>query len=256
MGELERVVINEPTETENITLEQQAEMQEAEATGSSVEEPQEEDSPVAEDRPEWLDEKFKSPEDMAKAYAELQKKLSSAEESTEEAKDNTVEGAQQEVIANATLEYEQTGKLSEGTYEALENIGLPQSYVEEYIQGQEALRTVSITELHNSVGGQEEFDNMISWASESLGEGEFDVFNSMGSTGTPEQRSMAIKGLHARYSFESNSPSLKQGTTSGNAVKPFSSTKELQRAMSDRRYSEVPAYREEVEKRLSVSSIL
>ncbi len=256
MGELERVVINEPTETENITLEQQAEMQEAEATGSSVEEPQEEDSPVAEDRPEWLDEKFKSPEDMAKAYAELQKKLSSAEESTEEAKDNTVEGAQQEVIANATLEYEQTGKLSEGTYEALENIGLPQSYVEEYIQGQEALRTVSITELHNSVGGQEEFDNMISWASESLGEGEFDVFNSMVSTGTPEQRSMAIKGLHARYSFESNSPSLKQGTTSGNAVKPFSSTKELQRAMSDRRYSEVPAYREEVEKRLSVSSIL
>ena len=256
MGELERVVINEPTETENITLEQQAEMQEAEATGSSVEEPQEEDSPVAEDRPEWLDEKFKSPEDMAKAYAELQKKLSSAEESTEEAKDNTVEGAQQEVIANATLEYEQTGKLREGTYEALENIGLPQSYVEEYIQGQEALRTVSITELHNSVGGQEEFDNMISWASESLGEGEFDGFNSMVSTGTPEQRSMAIKGLHARYSFESNLPSLKQGTTSGNAVKPFSSTKELQRAMSDRRYSEGPAYREEVEKRLSVSSIL
>ena len=256
MGELERVVINEPTETENITLEQQAEMQEAEATGSSVEEPQEEDSPVAEDRPEWLDEKFKSPEDMAKAYAELQKKLSSAEESTEEAKDNTVEGTQQEVIANATLEYEQTGKLSEGTYEALENIGLAQSYVEEYIQGQEALRTVSVTELHNAVGGQEEFDNMISWASESLGEGEFDVFNSMVSTGTPEQRSMAIKGLHARYSFESNSPSLKQGTTSGNAVKPFSSTKELQRAMSDRRYSEVPAYREEVEKRLSVSSIL
>ena len=256
MGELERVVINEPTETENITLEQQAEMQEAEATGSSVEELQEEDSPVAEDRPEWLDEKFKSPEDMAKAYAELQKKLSSAEESTEEAKDNTVEGTQQEVIANATLEYEQTGKLSEGTYEALENIGLAQSYVEEYIQGQEALRTVSVTELHNAVGGQEEFDNMISWASESLGEGEFDVFNSMVSTGTPEQRSMAIKGLHARYSFESNSPSLKQGTTSGNAVKPFSSTKELQRAMSDRRYSEVPAYREEVEKRLSVSSIL
>lgn len=256
MGELERVVINEPTETENITLEQQAEMQEAEATGSSVEEPQKEDSPVAEERPEWLDEKFKSPEDMAKAYAELQKKLSSAEESTEEANDNTVEGTQQEVIANATLEYEQTGKLSEGTYEALENIGLPQSYVEEYIQGQEALRTVSVTELHNAVGGQEEFDNMISWASESLGEGEFDVFNSMVSTGTPEQRSMAIKGLHARYSFESNSPSLKQGTTSGNAVKPFSSTKELQRAMSDRRYSEVPAYREEVEKRLAVSSIL
>lgn len=257
MGELERVVINEPTETENITLEQQAEMQEAEATGSSVEEPQEEDSPVAEDRPEWLDEKFKSPEDMAEAYAELQKKLSSAEESTEEDKNtNTVEGAQPEVITNATLEYEQAGELSEGTYEALENIGLPKAYVEEYIQGQEALRTVSVTELHNSVGGQEEFDNMLSWASESLSEGEIDVFNSTVSTGTPEQRSMAIKGLHARYSFESNSPSLKQGTTSGNAVKPFSSTKELQRAMSDRRYSEVPAYREEVEKRLSVSSIL
>ena len=69
MAEANRVVINEPTENEEITLEQQAEMQE-EAVATS-----EEQTPT-EERPEWLDEKFNSPEDLAKAYTELQKKLS------------------------------------------------------------------------------------------------------------------------------------------------------------------------------------
>ena len=61
MAEANRVVINEPTENEEITLEQQAEMQE-EAVATS-----EEQTPT-EERPEWLDEKFNSPEDLAKAY--------------------------------------------------------------------------------------------------------------------------------------------------------------------------------------------
>ena len=38
------------------------------------------EAPVAEDnqseRPEWLPEKFSSPEDLAKSYSELEKKLS------------------------------------------------------------------------------------------------------------------------------------------------------------------------------------
>ena len=76
---MESVVINEPTEEENISLEKQAEMQEeAKQQKASQQTPKE--VPSTEERPEWLDEKFKSPEDLAKAYNELQSKLGETNE--------------------------------------------------------------------------------------------------------------------------------------------------------------------------------
>ena len=253
MAEANRVVINEPTENEEITLEQQAEMQE-EAVATS------EEQPATEERPEWLDEKFNSPEDLAKAYTELQQKLSEPKEETEEvASEETPQDNidSSDVVTKATLEFDEKGELSEDTFAALEKAGLPKDYVEAYIAGQQALVERNAVDLYNSIGGEEEYDGMIQWAGETLTEGEVDTFNELVINGTPEQQRLAIKGLHAQYRGDTGSgPALKQGTTSGNSVKPFSSTKELQRAMSDRRYQEVPSYREEVERRLSVSNIL
>tara|TARA_R100001015_G_scaffold5753_1_gene2235 strand:+ start:22 stop:786 length:765 start_codon:yes stop_codon:yes gene_type:complete len=254
MAEANRVVINEPTENEEITLEQQAEMQEEQAVATS------EEQPATEERPEWLDEKFNSPEDLAKAYTELQKKLSEPKEETEEvASEETPQENidSSDVVTKATLEFDEKGELSEDTFAALEKAGLPKDYVEAYIAGQQALVERNAVDLYNSIGGEEEYDGMIQWAGETLTEGEVDTFNELVINGTPEQQRLAIKGLHAQYRGSTGSgPALKQGTTSGNSVKPFSSTKELQRAMSDRRYQEVPSYREEVERRLSVSNIL
>jgi len=254
MAEANRVVINEPTENEEITLEQQAEMQEEQAVATS------EEQLATEERPEWLDEKFNSPEDLAKAYTELQQKLSEPKEETEEvASEETPQDNidSSDVVTKATLEFDEKGELSEDTFAALEKAGLPKDYVEAYIAGQQALVERNAVDLYNSIGGEEEYDGMIQWAGETLTEGEVDTFNELVINGTPEQQRLAIKGLHAQYRGDTGSgPALKQGTTSGNSVKPFSSTKELQRAMSDRRYAEVPSYRQEVEKRLSVSNIL
>ncbi len=255
MAEANRVVINEPTENEEITLEQQAEMQEEQAVATS------EEQPATGERPGWLDEKFNSPEDLAKAYTELQQKLSEPKEETgeevasEEVADENIDSS--DVVTKATLEFDEKGELSDDTFAALEKAGLPKDYVEAYIAGQQALVERNAVDLYNSIGGEEEYDGMIQWAGETLTEGEVDTFNELVINGTPEQQKLAIKGLHAQYRGSTGSgPALKQGTTSGNSVKPFSSTKELQRAMSDRRYSEVPSYRQEVEKRLSVSNIL
>ena len=55
--------INDTTDSENITLEQEAESIPAEEQSS--------------DRPEWLPEKFKSPADLAEAYNNLESKLGS-----------------------------------------------------------------------------------------------------------------------------------------------------------------------------------
>ena len=68
MAELHRVEINEKAPNEIEPEEKPVEQQQTEA-----ELPQDQS-----DRPEWLPEKFKSAEDMAQAYSELEKKLGQA----------------------------------------------------------------------------------------------------------------------------------------------------------------------------------
>ena len=90
MADLHQVQINEVNEEENISLETQAAMQEEAANQrnqtleadpkegkETIEEQLKVDEESAEEeRPEWLDEKFESPEEMAKAYKALQQKMS------------------------------------------------------------------------------------------------------------------------------------------------------------------------------------
>lgn len=59
---------------EQPTLEEQAASQEAAAQAASEAEPQLAGEEATPERPEWLPEKFKSVEDMAKAYKELEAK--------------------------------------------------------------------------------------------------------------------------------------------------------------------------------------
>ena len=67
MAELHRVEINEKAPTEIEPVDEKVETPEVQQEEPQAEETQE--------RPEWLPEKFKSAEDMANAYAELEKRM-------------------------------------------------------------------------------------------------------------------------------------------------------------------------------------
>ncbi len=71
MAELHRVEINEKAPSE-------IEPEEKASTEAVEQQPETELPQEQEDRPQWLPEKFKSAEDMAKAYSELEKKLGQA----------------------------------------------------------------------------------------------------------------------------------------------------------------------------------
>ena len=64
---------------------------------------------VESERPEWLPEKFKSPEDMAKAYGELEKEFTKSRQEPEEAEvptnDVEIEGAK-EAVESVGLDFE------------------------------------------------------------------------------------------------------------------------------------------------------
>ena len=257
MAELHRVEINEKAPNE---------IEPEEAQTDEVTETTEEQQT---ERPPWLPEKFKSAEDMANAYSELEKKLGqpASEEQQEEEPQQTEEtenenekteaGNYNEAVVEARKEFfENDGQLSEETYQKLEQVGLPRDLVDSYAAGQQALLQSEEAQIKGVAGG--EYDQMAEWANEHLPSEEVDAFDEAVTSGSVQQAKLAVQGLYARYQNATGSrpKTLVQGSVSGTSTMPFKSMQELARAQSDPRYrSGDKAYHEEIDRRLAVSNI-
>jgi hypothetical protein len=254
MAELQQVSINENTESENISLEEQAAAQEAAAnTSSENEAPQTQE----ESRPEWLPEKFKSAEDLAKAYTELEKSKSTKEtksSKTDEAP--TDQNVMTSAIDEATSEFMESGDLSDKTFESLEKAGLPRELVEAYMAGQGALAESQVSTVKEAIGGDGNYEAMAEWAAENLAEDELAAYNEIVENGSVDQARMAVRGMFAQFKAAGGkAPNLMQGATQGSGVKPFGSAAQVTEAMKDPRYKNDPAYRQSVEQRLAVTTV-
>jgi hypothetical protein len=260
MAELHRVEINEKAPNEIEPVDETVETPEEQQAEPQAEETQE--------RPEWLPEKFKSAEDMAQAYAELEKRMGQGtkeveeteqpEEQQEETNDNKEEASDyNEAVVEASKEFfENDGKLSEDTYKKLEGIGLPRDLVDSYAAGQQALLQSEEAQIKGVAG--DSYDAMAEWANEHLPQEEIDAFDEAVTSGTVSQAKLAVQGLYARYQNATGAtqPKLVQGAVSGSSTMPFKSMQELARAQSDPRYrSGDKAYHQEIDRRLAVSNI-
>jgi len=182
--------------------------------------------------------KFSGPEELAKAYRELEQKLSErdgpqkptgdqgspsqqgsegpagseGQEGSEGAEGQ--EGSQggleiPQAAADAGLsldtftefveEYNEKGQLSDKSYEALEARGLNRDLVDSYIAGQHALAHRSIQAAYEVAGGQEAYGSMVQWAAQNLSVAEQEAYNKAVESGDQGQRDMAIAGLRARW---------------------------------------------------------
>lgn len=216
-----------------------------------------ENAPAPEARPGWLPEKFRSPEDLAKAYSELEKRFSTPSEkpkSAPETEANPSGGLNLDVYAT---EYAETGQLSQESIQKLVQSGIPESVISNYLQGVQALSDAQTNQIYGMVGGETQYNTMLEWASESLDEAEIDAFNAIMDGGNSAAMQMAVRGLHARYSQINGQPSkLIQGETTGPSGGAFRSVAEVTAAMKDPRYQKDAAYRRDVENRLRNSDIL
>jgi len=259
MAELHRVEINEKAPNEIEPVDETVETPEEQQAEPQAEETQE--------RPEWLPEKFKSAEDMAQAYAELEKRMGQGTKEVEETEqpeeeqsddDNKQEaGNYNEAVVEASKEFfENDGQLSEDTYKKLEGIGLPRDLVDSYAAGQQALLQSEEAQIKGVAG--DNYDAMAEWANEHLPQEEIDAFDEAVTSGTVSQAKLAVQGLYARYQNATGAtqPKLVQGAVSGSSTMPFKSMQELARAQSDPRYrSGDKAYHQEIDRRLAVSNI-
>ena len=215
--------------------------------------------------------KYKSAEELEKAYVELQKKLgedkseeqTSAEEKPDE-KPQLSDGAS--LITTASEEYYANGnKLSDETmakFSSMSTKDLINAYMEvQSTQPQQPAQEVEITEaqinqIKNSAGGEREYANIINWAKSNLPKESINAFDEVVNSGSVQAIQLAVAGLKSEYNNANGvEGKMVTGKAAPNKGDVFRSQQELVRAMSDPRYDNDPAYRQDVSEKLDRSDL-
>jgi hypothetical protein len=229
-----------------------------------------------ESRPEWLPEKFNSAEELAQAYKNLEQQFHSGSEEREQQEeqqrfqDEEVPAIQEtspsqvhQLLDDKGLdfsafqeEYNNTGTLSKEALEALSEAGINEDVASTWISGQEALRDQNIETVHSNVGGEQNYNNMLEWANDSLQSWEVEAFNKQ-LENLDANTQFAVAGLYARYqNSEGIPPALMSGEVGEDVAPRYESLAQVTSAMSDPKYTSDPAYRARVAQRLGNSNVL
>ena len=218
--------------------------------------------------------KYKDAAELEKAYIELQKKLGDNGEEAEttevskEPEEPTIsEGAS--LITSANDEYyANDGKLSKETLDKFSSMS-SKELVEAYLEVQSSpefqarsqevtdLSDADVNQVKNSVGGEEVYDNIINWANTNLDAKSQDAFDSIVNTGSVDAIKIAVAGLKTQYDAANGvDGKVYTGKAPKSSGDVFRSQQELVRAMSDPRYDNDPAYRQDIIEKLDRSNNL
>ena len=226
--------------------------------------------------------KYKNAEELEKAYGELERKLGEqgnkdsetvdetevqeSDKVSEEEKEASEDSAVTTLLESASKEYyDNDNNLSQETidkFAEMSSTELVSAYLQS-IKGKDTQQqTEAVPELtqkdinvvQNSAGGEKEYGKIVQWARENYEQGDIDSFNNLVATGNVGAIKLAVAGLKAQYQdangYEGKMYSGKPPTTSKDT---FRSQQELVAAMSDPRYDEDPAYRQDVIEKLDRS---
>lgn len=271
MADYQKVETGQPEEAQAFSqedirgLQEESDAQDLAQEERMVQEEQKEAAVAAETRPEWLPEKFNSPEDLAKAYADLETEYTKGQQDgaeggdTEEGKRDSGVSMSADDFAAFNQEFTETGDISEEGRALAESWGIPRDIVDGYIAGQQAILNTHFNDIYSEVGGEGRYDEMVGWARENIPEGEQNAFNDSVVNGSSDQMMFAIRSLAGRWmastGASSGTPLIQGDTGSSGASGAFRSTAELTSAMKDPRYQKDPAYRQDVQNRLANSNI-
>ena len=215
--------------------------------------------------------KYRDAEELEQAYIELQRKLGSRDPEEPTQQEEPVEEETQEdeeepidySFLNRLAEEADGGEFTQDTLAALENMSASDiadmflAYRQEAGDPQPEYQMTGddIAEMKGVVGGDQEYNNMISWASQNLSPEEIQVYDSVMDKGDPQAIYFAIQALSYRFK---DSVGYEGQMLSGKAAQTtdvFRSQAEVVRAMGDPRYDNDPAYRQDVYEKLERSNL-
>ena len=225
------------------------------------------------DQQQMLAGKFKDAEALEQAYIELQKKLGESNEPEEtegvqreeEPKTQEVEESPAVTLINeASAAFAETGELSSEMMEQFAGMS-SQDLVNAYMEMQGQVSQAPATDLSendvnvikNSVGGEESYQNLMSWASENMDAADIEAFDALVETGNARSIRLAAAGLRAQYEAQNGyEGEMVTGRAPVQQADVFRSQSEVVQAMSDPRYDADPAYRQDVFEKLSRSELI
>ena len=230
---------------------------------------------IAEQQEQLLAGKYKDAAELEKAYKELEAKLGEQEPETEQAEPETENTPTPKLSENASLitdasdeYYSNNGKLSPETMEKFKGMS-SEELLNAYIEVTNSpdwqaapptstdISDTQISDIKNSVGGDEAYTNLVSWANDNLEKQYVEAFDNIISNGDIGSIQLAVNGLKAQYEnangYEGKMYTGKPPTTSEDI---FRSQAELVAAMNDKRYDRDPAYRQDVIEKLERSNNL
>ena len=228
--------------------------------------------------------KFKSVEDLAASYKELEGKLGQVTEEDQPQAEEKTETTEPEFNAEefygdglaSVLEevgidpqeisnrFTESGEISEDDYTKLGEAGFSKQVIDTYLNGlkggdqgtAEEIATSQIQGIKDSIGGDEAYNQMVSWALENLPAEDQKAFNQVTETADAPIIKMAVQGLYSQYKNAMGvEPNLVTGRASSSGPTPYRSTAEVVTAMSDPRYGKDVSYTEDVQRRLGGSDV-
>jgi hypothetical protein len=237
---------------------------------------------MQEEQAELLAGKYKNAQDLEKAYVELQKKLGEkgdetgettgdteavdGEETSEETKETKEDSPAVSLINEASAEYyANDNKLSSETIEKFSSMS-SQDLVNAYLELQQAnpqpqtqavdVSQADINTIQNSVGGEAEYSKITQWAADNLDQQQVSAFDSLIESGNVQAIKLAVAGLKAGYENANGYEGrMLSGKAPNNSKDVFRSQAEVVAAMSDSRYDNDPAYRQDLIAKLDRSDI-
>jgi hypothetical protein len=196
--------------------------------------------------------KFKSQEDLLKAYQELEKKMSQPKEEPKKAEEKTKEPAVDGTFSASKYEqeYASNGSLSEDSYADLAAKGFSREQVDAYINGQKHYAESVKNNIYNSVGGQEQYVEIINWASDNMPPEIIKEYNDAVDSLDQAKvlRTLEYMALK-RGNAPTSAPRKLEGDAPAGGIQPFASKLEWQNAQSNRLYGKDAKYTNMVDQR-------
>jgi len=220
---------------------------------------------LAEQENQLLAGKYKSAEELERGYLELQKRLSGKEaeapEATTEEPQETEQEPEELDLYDSIMESYRTGEWDPelvGHVEQMNPVDVANMFLQKQQEAPQVEQATSsdIEQIQESVGGSDEYQSMIQWASQNLTEQEVAMYDKVMDRGDPLAMFFAVQALNARYQDSIGyDGEMLTGQAPRNASDGFRSQAELVAAMSDPRYDKDPAYRADVADKLERSNI-
>ena len=232
---------------------------------------------ITQQQDQLLAGKYKNAEELERAYGELEAKLGQREakdtpenpdESDEiEAEKPSISPAG-ELITSASEEYAKSGELTAETlakFNEMSSSDLVKAYMEvqaanpdtDTADTGEDISTATVNEVKNYAGGEQAYQQIVDWASSNLDQDSIDAFDSIVGSGSVEAIKLAVNGLKAQYETANGyEGKMYTGKSPTNTKDVYRSQAELVAAMSDKRYDNDPAYRQDVIEKLERSDNL